>query len=85
MGCHFLLQGIFPTQELNLCLLHYRQALYRLSHQGSPVNLLIKFILVFICSWLVLFSLYGVRIVVKEETEMLLFRDIELEDSRMTS
>ena len=21
MGCHFLLQGIFPTQELNLCLL----------------------------------------------------------------
>ena len=35
--------------------------------------------------WLVLFSLYGVRIVVKEETEMLLFRDIELEDSRMTS
>ena len=23
MGCHFLLQGIFPTQELNLGLLHY--------------------------------------------------------------
>ena len=22
VGCHFLLQGIFPTQELNLCLLH---------------------------------------------------------------
>ena len=22
MGCHFLFQGIFPTQELNLCLLH---------------------------------------------------------------
>ena len=21
-GCHFLLQGIFPTQRLNLCLLH---------------------------------------------------------------
>ena len=22
LGCHFLLQGIFPTQELNPCLLH---------------------------------------------------------------
>ena len=22
MGCHFLLQGIFPTQGLNLCFLH---------------------------------------------------------------
>ena len=36
MGCHFLLQGIFPTQGLNLGLLHYRQTLYCLSHQGSP-------------------------------------------------
>ena len=35
MGCHFLLQGIFPTQGSNLGLLHYRQPLYRLSHQGS--------------------------------------------------
>ena len=31
-----LLQGIFPTQELNLCLLHCRQILYQLSHKGSP-------------------------------------------------
>ena len=35
MGCHFLLQGIFPTQGLNLCLLHCRQILYCLSHWGS--------------------------------------------------
>ena len=35
MGCHFLLQGIFPTHELNLTLLHCRQILYWLSHQGS--------------------------------------------------
>ena len=32
MGCHFLLQGIFPTS-----LLYCRQILYRLSDQGSPV------------------------------------------------
>ena len=32
MGCHFLLQGIFPTQGLNLGLPHCRQILYRLSH-----------------------------------------------------
>ena len=32
---HFLLQGIFPTQESNLGLPHGRQCLYHLSHQGS--------------------------------------------------
>ena len=31
-GCHFLLQGIFPTQGLNLGLLHCRWILYHLSH-----------------------------------------------------
>ena len=36
VGCHFLLQGIFPTQGLNPGLLHCRQMLYHLSHQGSP-------------------------------------------------
>ena len=36
VGCHFLLQGIFPTQGLNLGLLHCRQILYSLSHQESP-------------------------------------------------
>ena len=33
---HFLLQGIFPTQESNPGLLHCGQPLYCLSHQGSP-------------------------------------------------
>ena len=28
VGCHFLLQGIFPTQESNPGLLHFRQILY---------------------------------------------------------
>ena len=36
MGCHFHLQGIFPTQGLNLGLPCCSQTLYRLSHQGSP-------------------------------------------------
>ena len=36
MGSHSLLQGIFPTLGLNLCLLYCRQILYHLSHQGSP-------------------------------------------------
>ena len=34
MGCHFLLQGIFPTQGSNLGLPHCRQILYHLSYQG---------------------------------------------------
>ena len=36
VGCHSLLQGIFPTQGLNLGLLYCRRILYQLSHQGSP-------------------------------------------------
>ena len=36
VDCHFLLQGIFPTQGSNPGLPHCRQTLYHLSHQGSP-------------------------------------------------
>ena len=36
VGSHSLLHGIFLTQGLNLGLLHCRQILYHLSHQGSP-------------------------------------------------
>ena len=34
MGCHLLLQGIFPTQGLNPCLLHWQAGPLPLSHQG---------------------------------------------------
>ena len=36
VGCHALLQGIFPTHGLNPGLPHCRQILYCLSHQGIP-------------------------------------------------
>ena len=36
MGCHALLQGIFPTQGSNPGLLHCRQILYQLSYVRSP-------------------------------------------------
>ena len=39
VGCHPLLQGIFPAQGSNPGLLHCRQILYQLSHQRSPVVL----------------------------------------------
>ena len=35
VGCHALLQGIFPTQGSNLDLLHCKQILYGLNHQES--------------------------------------------------
>ena len=38
MVCHFLLQGIFPTQGSNPHLQHCRRILYHLSHQGSPYH-----------------------------------------------
>ena len=34
VGCRALLQGIFLTQRSNLGLLHCRQILHHLSHQG---------------------------------------------------
>ena len=35
-GFHFLLQGIFPTQGSNPCLLHWQADSLPRSHQGSP-------------------------------------------------
>ena len=37
VGCHDLLQGIFPNQGSNPGLLHCCLFLYCLSHQGSPL------------------------------------------------
>ena len=39
MGSHSLIQGIFPTQRSNPGLLHWRQILSRLSHQGNPLHI----------------------------------------------
>ena len=36
VGCHALLQGIFPTQGSSPGLLHCGWILYQLSHKGSP-------------------------------------------------
>ena len=35
LGCHFLLQRIFPTQRLNPYLLHWQEDSLPLSHQES--------------------------------------------------
>ena len=39
VGSLSLLQGIFPSQESNQGLLHFRQVLYQLSYKGSPKTL----------------------------------------------
>ena len=39
VGCHALLQGIFPIQGSNPGLPHYRQILHCLSHQGNPTTI----------------------------------------------
>ena len=41
--CHFLLQGIFLTQGLNLGLLYCRQILYQLSYQGRERDIKASF------------------------------------------
>ena len=35
VGCHFPLQGIFPTQGLKLCFLHWQANSFPVSHLGS--------------------------------------------------
>ena len=42
VGCHFLLQRIFPTQGLNPGLPDCRQTLYHLSHQGRHFSELLS-------------------------------------------
>ena len=41
VGCHFLLQEIFPTQGLNSGLLHWQAGSLRLSHPGIPEHYLL--------------------------------------------
>ena len=41
-------RGIFPTQGINPGLLHCRQILYQLSHEGSPNHSMQKYIVVFL-------------------------------------
>ena len=41
VGCHVLLQGIFPTQGSNPGLPHCRWILYHLSHQENPITFII--------------------------------------------
>ena len=48
VGCHALLQQIFPTQGSNPSFPHCRWILYHLSHQGSPISILI-FVTIIIC------------------------------------
>ena len=36
VGCHFLLQGIFPTQGSNLCLLHWQAGSLPIAPPGKP-------------------------------------------------
>ena len=42
VGCHFLLQGIFPTQVSKLDLLHWQVNSLSLSYQGSSALVLIS-------------------------------------------
>ena len=41
MSYHFFLQGIFPTQGWNPCLLHWQVDSLPLSHLGSPISPLV--------------------------------------------
>ena len=57
MGCHFLLQGILPTQGSNLSLLLCRQILYYLSYRGILSTVYVPFLSCYLpCLLIVLVS-----------------------------
>jgi len=41
VGCHFILQAIFPTQGLNPCLLHWQANSLPLAPPGKPSKIII--------------------------------------------
>ena len=45
VGCHSLLQGIFPTQGSNPGLLYYRQIFHHTSQESSPLTIFILLVL----------------------------------------
>ena len=53
VGCHALLQGIFPTQESNWGLLHCKWIVYQLNYQISPLEILLDIIssLIYLRFW----------------------------------
>ena len=57
-GSHFLFQGIFPTQGLNLCLLHWQADSLPLSHLGNI------YIYMYVCVYLYIYILGSHNIVV---------------------
>ena len=62
VGCHALLQGVFPTQGLDPSVLHCWWILYHLSHQGSSLGnmyLVIHIVLVG-SSWLTAPRTFGI-------------------------
>ena len=49
VGCHALLQGIFPTQGWNPRLLRWQVDYLPLSHQGNPSGIYLKFTFRWVC------------------------------------
>ena len=47
VGCHFLLQGIFPTQGWNPHLLHWQADSWSLHHLGSPEDISYPYVKVY--------------------------------------
>ena len=57
VNCHFLLQGIFPTQGSKLGLLHSKQILNLLCHQGSPCVCECVCVCVCVCALLIKYGI----------------------------
>ena len=56
VSCHFLLQGIVPSQGLNLDLLHCGQIIYGLSPREKPLKVTIG-----ACAWYLFLSFVVVK------------------------
>ena len=67
LGCHSLLQGIFPNQGSNPSLLHCRQILYCLTHQGSLLKQRVFYLVTLKQSclfWMISFVICKMKVVI---------------------
>ena len=78
VGCHFLLQGIFPTPGSNLRLPHWQADSLPLSHQESTIESL-KYAIFFLQLYIVTSLLLNIRIVSEVEVAQALSTSQELQ------
>ena len=85
VGSSSLLQRIFPTQGLNPDLLHCKQILYQLSHQGSPALFQSFYSLVIFCCMYSIYPFLMLKHFACDPIQILTFFMLYFQDGSLTA